>query len=582
MNINFDEIKNNIFFSKRLLFNNISQKELMLNNIDKNINDLDLSILKGGANEKFRKNVEILIDVLKKQKKILKNMELGNLDEASNNFGAHMNDLITKTITKNDLDKELVKFLSKLTFDKNAQKLPIVGSYKYSIHAYPGDIDMMEICELKGNNLDEARDYALNKFIDIAKDIKLTHYKFILADFKCGFWKIFDELIDCLGIDPITGDKPIVIFDIIDLIPYFVKNIVDFNKEGAINCLEKIYSQKSIKKSDYQKIKDILVNNSSLNGQKYFDIYSIIRKYRLIRWGIEDIIQGYRILYQFNGDETTKLVRDIIPLKNCFTENTPTKMDLWGKYDGEWIEVTNFYIFKFQGKDVGYKFPVGVNQRYDYDLKFYSSPEYENGSKLAKRIWNRAIYNTINNRDPTQLYIAKIIYPLFKGDFNKFSQIKSVIEILISSIEKQKTLYLTYSSVIHDCFESLQAIPSKLFRITLLGEKINLLRNDTVKIIEEVDSVFTSIGRTYKNISDEEWDSLDKSFMLEKLEKLEKMYKHYHGQFCKSYLVVKKLHPALVNSIVKYNYAPNYLNLPESSFDIPITQKGEIPELLNV
>ena len=580
MNVNFEEIKNNIFYSKRLLFKNISEKNLMIDNINKNISDL--AVLKGGANLKFKQNVEKLIDVLQKQKKILSKMELGNLDEASNNFGAHMNDLITKTITKNDMDSELVKFLTKLTFNKDSQKLPIVGSYKYSVHAYPGDIDMMEICELQGNNIDEARQFALNKFIDIAKDIKLTHYKFVLADFKCGFWRIFDELINCLGIDPITGDKPIVVFDIIDLIPYFVKNIVNFNQAGALSCLEKIYSQKSIKYSDYQKIKDILSNNSSLNGKTYYDIYSIIRKYRLVRWGIEDIIQGYKILYQFNGDQATNEVRDIVPLKKCFTDNTPTKMDLWGKYGDQWIEVTNFYIFKFQGNDVGYKFPVGVNQRYDYDLKFYSSPEFENGSKLAKRIWNRAIYNTINARDPTQLYIAKIIYPLFRGDFNQFSQIKSVIEILISSIEKEKSLYLNYTPIIRDCFESLQGIPSKLFRITLLGEKINQLRNDTIKTIDDVNAVFASIGRTYKNISDEEWSSLDKSPLIEKLEKLEKMFKHFHGQFCKSYLVVKKLHPAIYDSIIRFNYSFNYLDLPQSSFDIPVTQKGEVPELLNV
>ena len=64
-----------------------------LNNIDKNINDLDLSILKGGANEKFRKNVEILIDVLKKQKKILKNQLIKRIcNSLVNNF--HLENLL--------------------------------------------------------------------------------------------------------------------------------------------------------------------------------------------------------------------------------------------------------------------------------------------------------------------------------------------------------------------------------------------------------------------------------------------------------------------------------------------------------
>ena len=577
----FLDIKNNFFLAKRNLVKNLSEKNELLQKLDNNIHEL-MNMNNDDRELKVDDMIEKLIDALRKQKKIISNMELGYLDEASNNLGANMNDLITKTITKKDIDTELVSFLTKLTFNKNVEKLPIVGSYKYSVHAYPGDIDMMEICDLPGSTIEEATKFALQTLIGIATDIKLTHYKFIMADFKCGFWNVFDDFINSLGIDPITSDKPIVVFDIIDLIPYFVKDIVDYDQSVCLEKLDKLYKKKCLKESDFEKIKSILLNNKKLNGQLYFDLYSIIRKYRLIRWSIDDIILGYKIIYEYNDDPLHKKILDIVALEKCFTNNTPTKLDLWGKYGEEWIEVTNFYIFKFKGKDIGYKFPVGVNQRYDYDLKFYSSPEFENGSKLAKRIWNRSIYNTINNRDPTQLFIAKKIYPLFKGDVNQFSQIKSVIEILISSIEKQKQLYLNYSTLTRDCFAALQTIPSKLFRITLFGTKINKLKSDTLKVIEDVNNIFTSIDRNYKNISDEEWNVLDKTEMLEKLEKLEKMYKYYHSMFCKSYLVANNLHPAIDNSFIRFDYSFNYLDLSKTTFDVPITQTEDVAEVLQV
>ena len=166
-----------------------------------------------------------------------------------------------------------------------------------------------------------------------------------------------------------------------------------------------------------------------MSGNNYFEIYAVIRKHRLLRWLISDLLNGYKVKPSYNNTPPY-----VIQLEDAVTHNTATKIDLWAKVGPRWTELTNFFIFKYGNNEtLGFKFDVSTDDTIKYDILFYSSPAHEKNTKLAKRIWARAIghlskcakngvinYNCI---DPTQAYIIKKLYPVFSADINKISQI---------------------------------------------------------------------------------------------------------------------------------------------------------------
>ncbi len=347
-------------------------------------------------------------------------------------------------------------------------------------------------------------------------------------------------------------------------------------------------------KEEYDSLLSMLPNE--MTGSAYFNMYSIIRKRRLIRWSPQELKSGVKVISSDKENYT-------VSLKDTIAHPTITKIDIWVKINNRWIEMTNLYLFTFKNsasgviEPVGFKFTMKLEETAEIDIRFYSSPEHEKPYKLSKRIWNRAIlncYRAVENGkinwskiDPTQWHILKKIYPLFAADINRLSQIVSDLELFGEALKKRKEKNISYSFMFKYLLTQVDTMPGDLFRLVTLGRDDKETDSIQKFVKKSIDSIFEYIHSTigvenYRDISDNQWDSnmTDEKVitLVSKLDELRAILRKKQNEYIKSYLIANKLHPRQENTIVNFEYTENYLKLPPvtepKTTYVKITQRG--------
>lgn len=289
---------------------------------------------------------------------------------------------------------DTLEYIHLITIDPDA--IP-VGSQKFKVHKYPGDIDMFEKIE-ECCTLKDARFNIASRMRQIGRNIKSTPNVF-LGDCKAGLDdRYFIDLGSWNKENKLENYHPIRIRNKLHMLHY----------EGLLNDNEHAHLIKHVIFSPTKRKWD------SLNDE--------LRKFYILRWSLNELIRGFKII-------KGKVFR----LEDAITHPSVVKLDLYAPMNDRYNEITNFLVLTYKDTQ-GNIHPINITlkdrtETLVDDIIKYSSDEYRDNLKYAKRLWvlsvlkqNKSIYEKLN--------------PLFSGDISLLNQICSEIEVIISILTR--------------------------------------------------------------------------------------------------------------------------------------------------
>lgn len=306
------------------------------------------------------------------EKKKLLNL---NFLASNNNDTCNLASDVLKIRTLDGLTEETRALIELVTLQNDV--FP-VGSFKYKAHRYPGDIDIFEPVKACCDKETASKSIA-NKIQTMAKEIQIKP-KVYLGDFKAGL----DE-----------------------------RYTINF-LENSRDILENLRDNNLLSEKDFTEA--ITIANLD-------DLQEFMRKFRIVRWNLEELITGFKIL---PGDVQ-------LTLSEALTHKSVVKIDLWAPLNGNYNEITNFFLIIMideDGKEIVLNEELGdrlVNL--NHDIVKYSSKKNKNSLKLAKRLWNRALF--LKDKE-----MPKLLYPLFQSGCNSLNQIAGESEVVRMMIQK--------------------------------------------------------------------------------------------------------------------------------------------------
>jgi hypothetical protein len=273
------------------------------------------------------------------------------------------------------LNKDTQDIIRLITF---SDSIDPVGSFKFKAHKYPGDIDIFEPVKLCCT-----KDSALNSIVKEIKNIASKVQKsstVYWGDFKAGY----------------------------DIRFYIDSENVDNERERTA-YIESIYQYLS--PSELEKVKTLATDFETDR------FYEFVRGLYVVRWTPEEIIAGEKSLRN-NGR---------LSLKDAIKHDTIIKLDLWAPVAGNYNEITNFFLFVWtneEGEENVLNAELGDRLvSLDHDIKKYSSPDHWKPLKVAKRKWNKALFQN-------DVSIAKKLAPLFSTGVSHLNQVAGESEVL--------------------------------------------------------------------------------------------------------------------------------------------------------
>ena len=234
-----------------------------------------------------------------------------------------------------------------------------VGSQKFKVARYPGDIDIMEpikeCCSETGVINGVAK--SIKKIAQIIRDTP----KVYLGDFKAG-------LDDRYGID--IGE--VNAYD----------KVIGYNRESVIEALDNLYDLNLLNSDELGQAFNLITKRFS--RKSWEKLQKFVKKYHVVRWNLDELISGKKQI----GPENNSIT---LTLKDALKVETITKLDLWAKVDGRYTEITNFFLMSYYDSE-GNENPIsppltGYNERIIKDLKHYGQGTYYQPLKMAKRLW---------------------------------------------------------------------------------------------------------------------------------------------------------------------------------------------------
>jgi hypothetical protein len=397
---------------------------------------------------------------------------------------------LLQTRSFNSLSMNTVNFINMVTIDPRFPPR-IVGSFKYIVNEYPADIDVMEIYE-SCCSVNEAAKDVTSKFQDIA--LRLKNAKDVyLGDFKAGYdyrykidigyIKAFKKGFKLSGYNPVAIESAILKLNSLKL---------NTNDETAF-LLQKLIPNPTI--------------------LEYSDLESAIRKKYIIRWTLDELLKGSKILF----------LNKKIDLEDAIQHNSVIKIDIWVYLNQRYLEITNYYTITFKDKtnNIGY-LSIKLEKyedRLQKDLRHLNNPNINRYMKLSKRLWSYAVLNK-NKR----LMIS--LYPLFSSGAAKMHQIVGEIDVILNILEKVKVPPLT--SII----ENIESWKTRLGTVMsdilphsiayIIYEKINIIikkKNNTdvvLVILKEISDKLTQYINRYVKLYFKKNEIIVEKYLLKK------------------------------------------------------------------
>lgn len=371
------------------------------------------------------------------------------------------------------------------------KKFGIVGSIKFKIARYPGDIDIMEPIEYCCS-LRTATDKIAKGIQEIGKGIKAKKGVY-LGDFKAGLDYRYIELRDNFGKIGANG------------------KIKGYKYSNLKKIVSKFLTKKLITNGDFKKFNELL--SSDISVAKWTIIFKFARDFWIIRWSLKELIAGEKMIGQ------NKIRKKRLQLRDALKHKTICKLDLWAAIDGRYREITNFFIASYMdktGESIAISPSLGsYREQIITDIKHYGDPNLDTYKplKLGKRLWAMAV--SIGDQKT-----LKKLYPLFAKGCAVLYQIDAEIETLLYILENNKL----YKKTIED-----GAIEIIIQQIESFKKRVAEIYD--MDIYEEL--VFTIVD----DIIDSPEDMRNRNgFIVKKLNRLSAILSDYYNKAAEDYL----------------------------------------------
>ena len=273
-----------------------------------------------------------------------------------------------------------------------------VGSFKYNIHKYPGDVDIFEhlsVCCC----IDDAKRVAVRRIQDIVRKIRASD-DIYLGDFKAGEDDRFS----------------------VDLGKWSNDTLLGYNERRIVSDVERLYQQDLLAESEFEQFKKYALPNPS--EEEWQKLKDYAREFKVLRWSMDELARGFKVL---PGNMR-------LSLGDALDQQTLVKIDMWAKINGKYLEVTNFFMINVVNRS-GKRVYLLTQELPDYvvsmsnDVRFYSSPQHRKTLKAIKRLWSLAIFEG-------NLALAERLSPMFSTNGAALNQLEGEAEVLALMLEK--------------------------------------------------------------------------------------------------------------------------------------------------
>ena len=358
---------------------------------------------------------------------------------------------ITKYKNPNSFSKRTKKLINLVTAKNDINP---VGSQKFKVHRYPGDIDLFEPVKYCCN-FEDAMKFIIRDIKKIATEIKNEKYVF-LGDFKAGIDSRYE-----LSIGSINKNN----------------QVVDYDEEVIKKEIKSLEDRKFITKKQREEILKELPSNSKINSKLWYKFEKYYRNFYIIRWKLDELIKGKKNIGFGSGIKE-------LSLREALTHDSIVKIDIWAQVNEKYIEITNFFLLAYTDKK-GNETVINMelNNYYENlikDIKHY----YEVGKymKASKRAWALGT-NVVDNK------LLKRLYPLYSSSIGMLYQLSAEIETLIMIFEGVELSNLPLEQMINQ-------IDDFKMRITMI---FDLELNET-KMFALIEEIINDYDKNKKNI----------------------------------------------------------------------------------
>lgn len=342
-----------------------------------------------------------------------------------------------------------------------------VGSARFDIHRYPSDIDLFENI-IGCCTLNKVRKEVIEELRNIILYVN-SNPSYIFAEFKAGYDKRYKIYI---------GEERL-------------GKIVDYDQYIALLQVENLYSQKLLTRVEYETFKSLLPKSMDLNTFQELEEY--MRSFYVLRWSVEEILQGYKDLrgnnrmYLFNAliDKSVVKLDLWISLPYEFLDNEcfqkeKKKLELTSAVE-RYVEVTNWMLIQYKNLDGDIKTLTQDLPNYASSLRSdiwkYTDPNNPNWLKATKRFWTYLLFKFNQSKDNSKLQWKK--YPSSFNELNKKSKsISSRSKDLSNDVMYVKELILDIAPL----FGSYIALINAIYGDLEVVKDILNLQNDTKDI----------------------------------------------------------------------------------------------------
>jgi hypothetical protein len=375
-------------------------------------------------------------------------------------------------------NKEIIKLV---TIQENIMP---VGSYKFNVHKYASDIDIMErinVC----CSVEQAKEKVAKGIQRIARLIRSAPNVY-LGDFKAGkddrfsidlgSWipvgdlktvtaalvkesetqessGVLSKIGSFLGLttaeetteNPVnTSSRPNVENGLV---------LVGYNPTEIENRINRLVEGRLISFAEFRRLQGLIKKaGNSPTMEQWEELQALIRDHQVLRWSLQEISQGYKMLQGFRK----------LTLEDALAEKTLVKLDAWAKVNGRWIEVTNFFLINAVDSS-GRVIEQLTQEMPDYiksmskDVKHYSSAEHRKTLKALKRLWALSIFKK-------DYALAKQMTQIFSSKGAALNQIVGESEVLRSMLTKLD------DPPVEDIMEQIDSFKSRIDQLNEVSE----------------------------------------------------------------------------------------------------------------
>lgn len=280
-----------------------------------------------------------------------------------------------------------------------------VGTFKYKMFKYPGDIDLFEKIEVCCKQT-ETRLEAAAKIRGISENLRDTDNT-LFTDFKAGYdmrYKIY------------TGVSE--------------NEVVDYNEYMVRRDIGNLYDANLL--TDYEYEKMINLANDAPTKEELFELNEILRDFWVLRWSMCDLLRGYKVL---RGNY--KIYLDV-----ALAQGSIVKLDVISFVDDRFVEVTNFFMIS--SVDRNGKQTVLSEEMGDYKQSILGDVyKYidTNPLKATKRLW---MYLAFMNRTCDMA----LFKDLFSGEPALIAQVMSDVEVALEILSPGERTTGVYDPVL--------------------------------------------------------------------------------------------------------------------------------------